>query len=787
MGRRSLWVAGLVAALLLAGLDLAGPPPGRAGARCSPGRGARRRRRRLRRATGRRGGGDVRGRRGVGRGTGGPTGAGHAARRRPRRRCGRGGRRSAAGGRSGVGQSRGPRFRRAQIAVGVPGAAPDRRRGAMRRGRAGSGGRVDLNAAGGGELDALPGIGPVLAQRIVDHRTATGRSRSVDELDDVPGIGPAIAAELAELVRGVSRPADPVRGRGPDAGRGWTCGSSPVAAAVWAVCAGGAAADLRGAGAWVPRRAGLAVALAAVERGGAARRPSSWRVLAGLAVTSATAAVRGGRAGVLAAARRRRRRPHGGARPRAGRRRPHVLPGPRAPRVVADATVTALTDGARTHGLDAEVLLFAPGDGWRDLLPGQPVRVRADVSPPRPGDDVVAVVSARGPPTPLGRAERAPAGGRHAARRARRRRPGGCCPAAGRAAAGPGRRGHAGHGPGPRRGLRAGRARPPHRRVRGERRDRPRRRCCGRCGAGPSTAGSRRPSRGSCWSASWSWPDRARASSAPPRWVRSRCSPSPRGAASGAARPWVRRSAGCCCSIPGWPGTPASPCRWPPPRRSCCSRPPGRGPAPRPGGWPPGRRARGQRRRRAWPRHLSSPGLSGTVSLVSLPANLLAAPAVAPATVLGLAATVLGPVAPSAGGRPRLGRRVADALAGARRRAGRSAAGRGDRLAGRRRWRGPAGGRAAGRGGRSGAFPDCARSRWPRWSAWSWSAGRCGRRSGAGRRRTPSSSPATSGRGTRSCVPTGPGAGRAGRRGPGRRRGRPLPGPARASTPCRWS
>ncbi|MDP9390267.1 MAG: ComEC/Rec2 family competence protein, partial [Actinomycetota bacterium] len=42
-------------------------------------------------------------------------------------------------------------------------------------------------------------------------------------------------------------------------------------------------------------------------------------------------------------------------------------------------------------------------------------------------------------------------------------------------------------------------------------------------------------------------------------------------------------------------------------------------------------------------------GLSGTVSLVSLPANLVAAPAVAPATVLGLAATVVGPLAPSVG------------------------------------------------------------------------------------------------------------------------------------------
>ena len=43
-------------------------------------------------------------------------------------------------------------------------------------------------------------------------------------------------------------------------------------------------------------------------------------------------------------------------------------------------------------------------------------------------------------------------------------------------------------------------------------------------------------------------------------------------------------------------------------------------------------------------------GLSGTVSLVSLPANLLAAPAVAPATVLGLAATVVGAAGPDRSG-----------------------------------------------------------------------------------------------------------------------------------------
>ncbi|RBY94740.1 competence protein ComEA [Blastococcus sp. TBT05-19] len=84
-----------------------------------------------------------------------------------------------------------------QIAVGLPPAAA----AAGSSGPSAGGGKVDLNSAGVAELDALPGIGPVLAQRIVDHRTAQGPFGSVDELDDVPGIGPSIAAELAELVR----------------------------------------------------------------------------------------------------------------------------------------------------------------------------------------------------------------------------------------------------------------------------------------------------------------------------------------------------------------------------------------------------------------------------------------------------------------------------------------------------------------------------------------------------------------------------------------------------------
>jgi competence protein ComEA len=87
-----------------------------------------------------------------------------------------------------------------QVAVGVPGAGPPAG-GAGPAGDAPSGGLLDLNTATAAELDALPGIGPVLAQRIVDHRTASGPFTSVDQLDDVSGIGPAIFAELAQLVR----------------------------------------------------------------------------------------------------------------------------------------------------------------------------------------------------------------------------------------------------------------------------------------------------------------------------------------------------------------------------------------------------------------------------------------------------------------------------------------------------------------------------------------------------------------------------------------------------------
>jgi competence protein ComEA len=60
---------------------------------------------------------------------------------------------------------------------------------------------VALNTATLEQLDTLPGVGPVLAQHIIDHRSRHGGFRSVDELREVNGIGDRRFADLRNLVR----------------------------------------------------------------------------------------------------------------------------------------------------------------------------------------------------------------------------------------------------------------------------------------------------------------------------------------------------------------------------------------------------------------------------------------------------------------------------------------------------------------------------------------------------------------------------------------------------------
>jgi competence protein ComEA len=63
-----------------------------------------------------------------------------------------------------------------------------------------AGAKINVNTATEPELETLPGVGPVLAQRVIDYRTEHGPFATVDALDDVSGIGPATLADLRDLV-----------------------------------------------------------------------------------------------------------------------------------------------------------------------------------------------------------------------------------------------------------------------------------------------------------------------------------------------------------------------------------------------------------------------------------------------------------------------------------------------------------------------------------------------------------------------------------------------------------
>ena len=157
---------------------------------------------------------------------GGPAGAGaerHPGTVGPDRRGRRGRGRRRGGARCGAAPDRVPGGRRAgrrgRCHLGRPARRAEPRAGAGRRRAdrscrraadqpvagpaataAGGDDRVDLNTADAAALDALPGIGPVLAGRIVAHRDE-GPFTSVDELADVAGIGPTLLDRLRELVR----------------------------------------------------------------------------------------------------------------------------------------------------------------------------------------------------------------------------------------------------------------------------------------------------------------------------------------------------------------------------------------------------------------------------------------------------------------------------------------------------------------------------------------------------------------------------------------------------------
>lgn len=89
-----------------------------------------------------------------------------------------------------------------QIVVPRPGEVPIAGSGTATRSASGAAAEpvVNLNTAGLAELDSLPGVGPVLARRILDWRAQNGRFSTVDELGEVSGIGEAVLSRVRPRV-----------------------------------------------------------------------------------------------------------------------------------------------------------------------------------------------------------------------------------------------------------------------------------------------------------------------------------------------------------------------------------------------------------------------------------------------------------------------------------------------------------------------------------------------------------------------------------------------------------
>ena len=82
----------------------------------------------------------------------------------------------------------------------VAAGAVGRDSGASSAGSGAAAGLVSLSSATVDELDELPGVGPITAQKIINYRTEHGPFASVDDLDAVPGIGPTRIEQLRKLV-----------------------------------------------------------------------------------------------------------------------------------------------------------------------------------------------------------------------------------------------------------------------------------------------------------------------------------------------------------------------------------------------------------------------------------------------------------------------------------------------------------------------------------------------------------------------------------------------------------
>jgi competence protein ComEA len=97
----------------------------------------------------------------------------------------------------------------AMLFAAVPAAAAPQAKSSARAPRADSTQVVNINTASAAEFEALPGIGPKMAARIVEYRQKNGPFKKVEELMNVRGLGEKNFLKLkAQLTIGATKPAD---------------------------------------------------------------------------------------------------------------------------------------------------------------------------------------------------------------------------------------------------------------------------------------------------------------------------------------------------------------------------------------------------------------------------------------------------------------------------------------------------------------------------------------------------------------------------------------------------
>ncbi len=60
--------------------------------------------------------------------------------------------------------------------------------------------KININTASVEDLDKLPGVGPAIAQKIIDYRTQNGLFPSIEAIDNVSGIGPSKYSQMKDLI-----------------------------------------------------------------------------------------------------------------------------------------------------------------------------------------------------------------------------------------------------------------------------------------------------------------------------------------------------------------------------------------------------------------------------------------------------------------------------------------------------------------------------------------------------------------------------------------------------------